>query len=571
MPLLLRAEGPGWSVEVFGDIPELPPFVRHIPDAGIRSTGAVSRIEVYSPLGGEMIPVVQGDRFAPIFFEAIPYDIHFEMDSTKSEITLPPAAKERRKRAGSCHYTLDFGSNVGWWDIGIKAEGGAAIISAEVFSRKVDYRTDYLTMREDVSGILRNLAMTASAKTYGTSAPDPHSLPTLNEWFALIKAHFDELEALSGSIARHPHSKVERIVVPVDAQRARKVSRSALERGLRRPKAGLALPGSGVPIAGVIGQQVTSLTYDTAENRYFKGVLTATRKRVRALVAERETGDEDADKSAEAKFFERIRPDLEAMGKRIDALLNAPFLKSVGQPTLTRPSSMVLYRHPAYSRFDRLARLLCGGLSFAGGSIPIGVKDTALLYEYWCFLKIVQTMRTRLDLVSQSIVKIKRFKTTVTLAKGRPAALQFQHKASGKTFYVVYNRLFNRLPTLAQKPDNVIQLASEEQMYILDAKYRVQFDRQYVAQNGGPGPTADDINTMHRYRDAIVLPHPLRPGEYKTGVVIGAAVLFPLPDEETYRQHRFYNSLDAVEIGGIPLLPQTSKLFEEKLEKILNV
>lgn len=74
---------------------------------------------------------------------------------------------------------------------------------------------------------------------------------------------------------------------------------------------------------------------------------------------------------------------------------------------------------------------------------------------------------------------------------------------------------------------------------------------------------------MHRYRDAIVLPHPLRPGEYQSGVVIGAAVLFPLPDEEAYRQHRFHRSLDAVEIGGIPLLPGASGLFEEKLEKIL--
>jgi hypothetical protein len=36
-----------------------------------------------------------------------------------------------------------------------------------------------------------------------------------------------------------------------------------------------------------------------------------------------------------------------------------------------------------------------------------------------------------------------------------------------------YNRLFNKLPTIAQQPDNVIQFASDERFYIFDAKYRI--------------------------------------------------------------------------------------------------
>ena len=74
---------------------------------------------------------------------------------------------------------------------------------------------------------------------------------------------------------------------------------------------------------------------------------------------------------------------------------------------------------------------------------------------------------------------------------------------------------------------------------------------------------------MHRYRDAIALPHPLKSGEFTRGVVKEAIVLFPYKDEEEYRNHRFYKSLDLVGIGGLAFLPGTVKLVEEKIESIL--
>lgn len=84
----------------------------------------------------------------------------------------------------------------------------------------------------------------------------------------------------------------------------------------------------------------------------------------------------------------------------------------------------------------------------------------------------------------------------------------------GRRLRLVYSRLFSSLPTLAQQPDNVIQLAEDNQVHILDAKYRVGADLAYLRQFESPGPTADDINTMHRYRDAIVLASG-RPAEYE--------------------------------------------------------
>ena len=73
---------------------------------------------------------------------------------------------------------------------------------------------------------------------------------------------------------------------------------------------------------------------------------------------------------------------------------------------------------------------------------------------------------------------------------------------------------------------------------------------------------------MHRYRDAIVYKN------NKTGVynncVFGAFALFPYKDEEAYKNHDFYKSIEEVNIGGFPFLPSTTRLMEEFLDKLIN-
>jgi predicted component of viral defense system (DUF524 family) len=66
-------------------------------------------------------------------------------------------------------------------------------------------------------------------------------------------------------------------------------------------------------------------------------------------------------------------------------------------------------------------------------------------------------------------------------------------------------------PTLSQRPDNVLTLkkndAAAEYKYIFDAKYRINPAYEgtpYFERYRMQGPEEDDINTMHRYRDAII-------------------------------------------------------------------
>ena len=101
--------------------------------------------------------------------------------------------------------------------------------------------------------------------------------------------------------------------------------------------------------------------------------------------------------------------------------------------------------------------------------------------------------------------------------------------------------------------------------YIFDAKYRIGF-----SEEGMVGPKEEDINTMHRYRDAIVYENTkLTPNVFEK-TMFGAYVLFPYAREEEYKEHPFYKSISTVNIGGLPFLPGTTRLVEQVLTELIE-
>ncbi len=70
----------------------------------------------------------------------------------------------------------------------------------------------------------------------------------------------------------------------------------------------------------------------------------------------------------------------------------------------------------------------------------------------------------------------------------------------------------------------------------------------------------------HRYRDAIVSSYE---GPYEK-TSFGAYVLFPWFDEDMYSEHHFYKSIDEVNIGGLPLLPNATSLVERVVDRLID-
>ena len=122
---------------------------------------------------------------------------------------------------------------------------------------------------------------------------------------------------------------------------------------------------------------------------------------------------------------------------------------------------------------------------------------------------------------------------------------------------------------------NVLQLEKKGSdtiyEYVFDAKYKVNpalpGTDYYSNVDKTPGPQVDDINTMHRYRDAIVYQNNASPYERR---MFGAYVLFPYQNEQEYKSHRFYKSIESVNIGGLPFLPSATSLVTELLDELVS-
>ena len=118
--------------------------------------------------------------------------------------------------------------------------------------------------------------------------------------------------------------------------------------------------------------------------------------------------------------------------------------------------------------------------------------------------------------------------------------------------------------------------------YVFDAKYRIESNPDGVFYpDSNPGPKVDDINTMHRYRDSIVYENPKSKFTFEK-TMFGAYILFPYEDEEKYAEaescengkavkgHKFYRSIDSVNIGGLPFLPGSTRLVQKLLLELIN-
>ncbi len=176
---------------------------------------------------------------------------------------------------------------------------------------------------------------------------------------------------------------------------------------------------------------------------------------------------------------------------------------------------------------------------------------------------------------SQDIIRVYGTGLSVSLVKGKRSTVRYRNPANGEIITLSYNPSEIRVPTVSQKPDNVLTLqkigGKTDYEYVFDAKYKLNPSLPgtdyYENIDHTPGPQTDDINTMHRYRDAIVYRNDASPYER---TMFGAYVLFPYQNEEEYKNHRFYKSIEQVNIGGLPFLPTATKLVTKMLDELIS-
>ena len=331
------------------------------------------------------------------------------------------------------------------------------------------------------------------------------------------------------------------------------------------------------------------LSYDTQENRFIAWAIKDILKSLKRLHGSVAATNEKISKNGKSRLDAEIRF-LGDHQRKLRFRLNDSVFADVSEFNNQNLFSTTLTMAPGYKEFYHRYLLLKKGLTLHDNALfKMDYKEISLLYEYWCFLKTVRLLRTnpKYDLTSNDIVKIEHQKFSVKLKKGNSSAVHFKQRSSGDDISLYFNRSFPRKSythTFDQIPDNFIEFSrsgyeskAEKKTFkvVLDAKYR--FDRGNAAYPDSKdpfGPPLDSIAQLHRYRDALLWQQNVDDSVKTANKSIGGVILFPYPlDEDDFVQHPFYESIDRVNIGAIPLRPgreKENRLYGQYLDSLFE-
>ncbi|HLV08815.1 MAG TPA: restriction endonuclease-like protein [Halanaerobiales bacterium] len=459
---------------------------------------------------------------------------------------------------------INFKNDVGYSKLEVRGNGETLlIITIEVFPSKIDYRNDYFKLLQEVNNEIYNLAYDFLRRTFLDVKPKEASNITLVEFFSIIRIIFNRFIKAYRRIEKYPHHRLHRSSKVLPAARVKKINRQSI-KWLRRNRQfynkELELPSRMLNI----DKQVS---FDTFENRFVKWIIIQLDKKLNTF---KERYKSIVDKKADEKVLGTV----DRMRKKLEFILKNSFLQEVGNIYKIDSLSLVLQMAPGYREVYKYYLMLLKGLSINGQIFKLSMKRIWELYEYWCFLELNRILSERYEMVKQDLIAVNYQGIYVTLNKGISSRIQYRNKITGEEFTLSYNKYEGEKITTGQKPDNVLTLnkkgTNAKFKFIFDAKYRINpaypGSRYYNNYQGIPGPEEDDINSMHRYRDAIVQSNK----DSQERVVVGAFVLFPYKGEKHFEKHHFYKSINKVNVGAFPFLPNSTRLISNFLENIIE-
>ena len=499
-------------------------------------------------------------KTSPVFYEQVIYEIIIkgaqgerlgfwhENPSLRQQIT--PLTEAEDILTG----IINFDNSIGFSDFIILRDGQVYLrICLEVFPSKIDYRRDYQELLWDITKEAQEAVFDFLKKTYGLHELGDMGAYSPGIFFTILQTIYKDFVRAVDQVIEDPNHILTRERELISANKAKKIDKNTVKWARKHPS-------YGNPPSHVLAEK-KNITFHTFENKFVKYVLEEINRKLedfyKIYVHMRGEGN--------APFLKGIKEMEVGIRRRISQsfLANVKHLEQEIQP------SLVLEMAPGYREVYRYYLMLQRCLTLQGEVFKISAKDTALLYEYWCFIKLNSILKKKYQLDSPDIIKIDNRGITVSLVKGKRSELRYKNPKTGEKFSLVYNPGIQSTQTVSQKPDGILSLKKSGSnviyRYIFDAKYRIGFSEEGVV-----GPKEEDINTMHRYRDAIVYENTkLTPNVFEK-TMFGAYVLFPYAREEEYKEHPFYKSISTVNIGGLPFLPGTTRLVEQVLTELIE-
>ncbi len=544
-------------------------------------------VMVYSPYSKQQMINYPEEGIYPCFFEQTNYevvikkkdelleDLYVDHINPRLREAITPVDHQGNILSG----IVNFKDEVGYSRFEIKS-GRDLLLSfeIEVYPSKMDYQRDFWLLLNEVNEEVYNLAFDFLMKTsfpaeLKTSRKEP---PTEAEFFQIMNTIFDWLMSSINHILQRPHHKIEQINEIVPSHKAKRSENKSATWLSKKPHL-FEKATNGIEVCGetYVPRKTLDtkkeLTYNTFENRFIKWMIWQLERKLKNFEEKFKI------ESTEQDFDSRVVDRVNKMRRKLKQSWHNSFLYHVGGLGSSNGTSLVLQMAPGYREAYKYYLMMIKGLHINSDIFSLSIKNMAQLYEYWCFLKINQLLRHKYHLERNDLVSVDKNGITVNLVKGKESCLVFRDSSNDEYFYLIYNRKFSNLPTLSQQPDNIVELkkkgANVNNLYVFDAKYRVSVDEDYISAFGQPGPPEDTINTMHRYRDAVVSKNYNQ--EELRKKVFGAYVLFPYNNENKFAgkedkpPHKFFRSIEEVGIGAIPFLPRQTNLLENFLDELI--
>ncbi|MBC7231342.1 MAG: DUF2357 domain-containing protein [Actinobacteria bacterium] len=475
---------------------------------------------------------------------------------------------------------VNFGGQIGRSRFKVTVSGTPEFdFEVEVFPSKLDYTSDYEALLADLQGIITALVLSYLQSTYKMGKTEREKMPTKLEWVLLLRHILSDLERGLRYIERHPERELARMRVPTRVERLRKYDSSVLQCVLQGKGEGRVVRmRNGIPLRYRIPESRAMHTLDTQEHRWLAAQLSQIRRRLAQIYEEeRERQRMQGDTEVPARKAQ-ILDELKVLKDHISRLEEIePIAAAAGQPA-PGFASLRLQQAPGYREAYHACIMLRRGLRVDEVNPPLSLKQLHILYEYWCFLSIVNMVSEVLGvkIPVERLLTVQQSGVRIQLQKGRTKSVVFPMD-EGLAVEVAYNPIYSGDSyALPQEPDIVITLHNPDWpkvSLILDAKYRIDSSDKYLKRFGVAGPPQDAINVLHRYRDAILEEtggDRTRCDRYKRNVVEGV-VLYPYAEKEKeFANSRLWQSLKRLGIGALPFLPSEKKYVEEWLRSVLR-
>lgn len=503
----------------------------------------------------------------PTFFENGNYQIVVEnkKDIELTIIHMDTNLENNLLKVGNIKVgIIEFSSDIGYSTFDILANGKRILsLTIEVFPAKIDYMKDYKELIREVNDEICGLAFEFLGKTYINAKLIDTENQSNSEYISILKIIFDDIERALKRIENNTKHKVESNYLLVNSHKAKRISNKTIDYIRKHPN-GLVENKNGALIINdksYLPNKVIEIRKETTtnifENRYVKYIITRIIRRLKYI-----------EKSI-IKNYDGNNLWVNFIMQKIGILnrhLKENF-KNVDDLKEKKSMSLVFQMAPGYKEIYKKYILLNKGLDIGKDLYKITPKKIYKLYEVWCYLKLHNILKDLgYEVYEYGIAKFSNNGLYFSLLQNEEAKMIYKNETSKLELW--YNKTYSALPTTNQRPDTVLCIknvsdTNDDRMYIFDAKYRISIDG-----NGQPGPVEDDINVMHRYRDSIVceLDNNVQ-FKYKT---FGAYVMFPYSDEKQFKYHKFYKSIEKVNIGAFPMLQGSTSLIREHLKNIIE-